>query len=85
MIEAWWRQLKNQWLYLNELDSANSVRKFVAFYVEQHNSVVPHFAFQGQTPDEMYFGTGAKVPGGPSREESNSESCEVSAQSRSIV
>jgi transposase InsO family protein len=62
MIEAWWRQLKHQWLYLNELDSANSVRKFVAFYVEQHNSVVPHFAFQGQTPDEMYFGTGANVP-----------------------
>jgi transposase InsO family protein len=31
MIEAWWRQLKHQWLYLNELDCANSVRKFVAF------------------------------------------------------
>jgi len=62
MIEAWWRQLKHQWLYLNELDNANSVRKLVSFYVEQHNSVVPHFAFQGQTPDEMYFGTGAKVP-----------------------
>ncbi len=62
MIEAWWRQLKHHWLYLNELDSANSVRKFVTFYVEQHNSVVPHFAFQGQTPDEMVFGTGANVP-----------------------
>ncbi|XZE34492.1 DDE-type integrase/transposase/recombinase [Pirellulaceae bacterium SH501] len=62
MIEAWWRQLKHQWLYLNELDSESSVRKLIAFYVEQHNSVVPHFAFQGQTPDEMYFGTGAKVP-----------------------
>ena len=62
MIEAWWHQLKHQWCYLNELDSANSVRKFVAFYVEQYNSVVPHFAFQGQTPDEMYFGTGANVP-----------------------
>ncbi len=62
MIEAWWRQLKHQWLYLNELDSASSVRKFVAFYVEQHNSVVPHFAFQGQTPNEMVFGTGANVP-----------------------
>jgi transposase InsO family protein len=62
MIEAWWRQLKHQWLYLNELDSANSVRKFVSFYVEQYNSVVPHFAFQGQTPDEMYLGTGASVP-----------------------
>jgi hypothetical protein len=52
MIEAWWRQLKHQC----------SVRKLIGFYVEQHNSVVPHFAFQGQTPDEMYFGTGAKVP-----------------------
>jgi transposase InsO family protein len=62
MIEAWWRQLKHQWLYLNELDSESSIRKLIAFYVEQHNSVVPHFAFQGQTPDEMYFGTGAKVP-----------------------
>ncbi len=24
--------------------------------------LVPNFAFQGQTPDEMVFGTGAKVP-----------------------
>ena len=62
MIEAWWRQLKHQWLFLNELDSATSVRKLVGFYVEQHNTVVPHFAFQGQTPDEMYFGTGVSVP-----------------------
>ena len=62
MIEAWWRQLKHQWLFLNELDSATSVRKLVGFYVEQHNTVVPHFAFQGQTPNEMYFGTGASVP-----------------------
>jgi putative transposase len=62
MIEAWWRQLTHQWLYLNELDSANSVRKLVAYYVQQHNSVVPHFAFQAQTPDETYLGTGASVP-----------------------
>jgi putative transposase len=34
----------------------------VAFYVEQHNSVVPHFSFQGQKPDETYFGTEANVP-----------------------
>ena len=27
------------------------------------NSVMPHFAFDGQTPDEMYWGTGAAVPG----------------------
>ena len=30
--------------------------------VEQHNSVVPHSAFAGQTPDEMYFGRGDQVP-----------------------
>ena len=34
----------------------------VGFYVEQHNAHVPHSAFRGQTPDEMYFGTEAIVP-----------------------
>jgi hypothetical protein len=31
--------------------------KTVAFYVEQHNTVMPHQAFNGHTPDEIYFGT----------------------------
>jgi hypothetical protein len=34
----------------------------VAFYVHEHNHVLPHSAFRGQTPDEMYFGTGEAVP-----------------------
>jgi transposase InsO family protein len=62
MIESWWRVLKHQWLYLNTLDHIATVRKLVTFYVEQHNQRLPHSAFQGQTPDEMYFGTGADVP-----------------------
>ena len=62
MIESWWRQLKHQWLFLNTLDSIETVRKLVAFYVQQHNEHVPHSAFKGQTPDEMYFATGADVP-----------------------
>ncbi len=62
MIESWWRVLKHQWLYLNQLDSAKTVERLVAFYVEQHNSHLPHSAFQGQTPDEMYFGTGDQIP-----------------------
>jgi putative transposase len=57
MIEAWWRSLKHSWLYLNQLDSLATIRNLVAFYVEQHNSVMPHSAFRGQTPDEVYFGT----------------------------
>lgn len=62
MIEAWWRALKHNWLYMHTLDTPETVRRLIAFYVREHNSVVPHAAFQGQTPDEMYFGTGAEVP-----------------------
>ena len=62
MIESWWRQLKHQWLFLNTLDSIETVRKLVTFYVQQHNEHVPHSAFKGQTPDEVYFATGADVP-----------------------
>lgn len=62
LIESWWRVIKHQWLFLNTLDTAASVKKLVAFYVEQHNSHLPHSAFEGQTPDEMYFGTGDGIP-----------------------
>jgi hypothetical protein len=61
MIEAWWRSLKHQWLFLHPLDSVTTVRRLVAFYVDQHNRVLPHSAFHGQTPNEMYFGTGEAV------------------------
>ncbi len=62
LIEAWWRALKHQWLFLHQLDSVAKVRKLVDFYVEEHNARLPHSAFSGQTPDEMYFGTGGDVP-----------------------
>ena len=60
-IEAWWRSLKHQWLYLNQLSTIADVRRLTKFYVEQHNCVMPHAAFEGQTPDEMYYGTGAHL------------------------
>ena len=62
MIEAWWRSLKHQWLYLNPLESLLDVNRLVAFYVDTHNREMPHSAFQGQTPDEMYFGTAEVIP-----------------------
>jgi putative transposase len=62
MIEAWWRSLKHQWLFLHPQDSVTTIRRLVAFYVDEHNRVLPHSAFRGQTPDEMYFGTGDAVP-----------------------
>ena len=54
--------LKHQWLYLNTLDTVRAVEKLVAFYVKEHNSRLPHSAFCGQTPDEMYFKTGESIP-----------------------
>jgi hypothetical protein len=34
----------------------------VEFFVEEYNTQMPHAAFHGQTPDEMYFGTAADLP-----------------------
>src|ERR1700726_1963002 len=39
MIEAWWRSLKHQWLFLHSLDSVTTVRRLVAFYVDEQNDV----------------------------------------------
>ena len=62
LIESWWRAIKHQWLYLNTLDTVRTLEKLVAFYVAKHNTRLPHSAFRGQTPDEMYFGTGDPIP-----------------------
>jgi hypothetical protein len=47
---------------LHVLDSFAALEKLISFYVEQYNTVIPHAAFSGQTPDEMYFGQGEQVP-----------------------
>jgi transposase InsO family protein len=44
MIESWWRSIKHRWLFLHSLDTVETVRKLVAFYVAQHNTHVPHYA-----------------------------------------
>ena len=62
MIEAWWRSLKHQWLYLHSLDSFAALEKLVSFYVDQHNRIMPHSAFFGQTPDEIYGGLAGDLP-----------------------
>ena len=60
-IEAFWRQLKHQWLFLNTLDSVAAVRRHVAFYVAAHNGEIPHSRFGGETPDEVYFRTSDNI------------------------
>ena len=62
LIEAWWRQLKHQWLFLNTRDSKTRVEELVAFYVDEHNAKIPHSALKGQTRDEAQFGKGDAIP-----------------------
>ena len=62
LIECWWRVFKHNWLCLNALDSVAAVARLVGFYVAEHNERLPHSAFRGQTPDEMYFGKSADIP-----------------------
>ena len=61
MIEAFWRSLKHSWLYLHSLDSFAALRRLIEVYVIEHNEVMPHAAFQGQTRDEVFFGIGDEV------------------------
>jgi len=56
VVEAWWRSLKHSWLFLHSLDSVSTVERLVAFSVDQYDTVMPHAAFEGHTPDEVYFG-----------------------------
>ncbi len=51
LIEAFWRSLKNNWLFLNSLDSVTALRRHVSFYVTALNAEIPHSAFRGETPD----------------------------------
>jgi putative transposase len=56
-VVAFARSLKHPWLYLNTLDTLAHLQALIAFFVEEHNATMPHSAFAGQMPDEMYLGT----------------------------
>ena len=62
MIESWWRSLKSNWIYINQLHSFAALERLVSFYVSEHNTKMPHAAFHGQTPDEVYFARGDHIP-----------------------
>jgi hypothetical protein len=64
MIEAFWRSLRHQWLYLHSLESFTQLEQLIDFYVREHNTQMPHHAFVGQTPDEVYFNQADRVRDG---------------------
>ena len=68
MIEAFWRSLRHQWLYLHSLDSFTQLEQLIDFYVDQHNTQTAHHAFDGifsrSESDRLYCQGGiADTPG----------------------
>jgi putative transposase len=47
---------------LDEEEHVEPLQFLAPFNVQEHNRVLAHSAFRGQTPDEMYLGTGDAVP-----------------------
>ena len=58
MTEVFWLSLKHSWIYLHTLDRLAALPRLIELYVRACNEVLPHTAFEGQTPNEMFFGTG---------------------------
>ena len=56
MVEALFRSLKHGHLFLQDLFSIDVLEKHGSFYFQQHNEVMPHAAFKGATPEEVYLG-----------------------------
>jgi len=44
------------------LDSTETGRRLVGFYVNAHYTELPYATVCGQTADEMYFSTGNHIP-----------------------
>ena len=61
MIEVFWRKLKHSYLFKYNLDSLATVVRLIAKYIDQYNTLMPHSAFRGQTPDEMFFGNAPDI------------------------
>ena len=54
MIERWFRSLKTEEIYLNEHPTPRALRKAVAAYIQQYNTVRPHQALGYETPEAVY-------------------------------
>ena len=54
MIERWFRSLKTEEIYVNEYPSPKCLRKAIAAYIHQYNTIRPHEALNYETPERVY-------------------------------
>ena len=57
LIEALFRSAKHNYLFQQRLETLEIFAGHASFYLTQHNEVMPHNAFKGATPLEMYTGS----------------------------
>lgn len=57
IVEALFRQLKNNYLYHKAITSHQSLNHHASFWFKQHNEVIPHTSFKGETPLERFTHT----------------------------
>ncbi len=56
LVEAFFRSAKNNYFYLQGLSGIEVLGNHAGFYIQEHNEVMPHSAFKGATPEEVYLG-----------------------------
>ena len=61
-IERFWRSLKQQAIYLNEIDSPFTMRRIINEYADYYNERRPHQSLQGKTPSMVYNGLYIPIP-----------------------
>ena len=55
MVESLFRSLKNNYLYHQNITDPEKFKRKVDYYFQQHNECIPHSAFKGGTPKEVYM------------------------------
>jgi transposase InsO family protein len=54
IVEAFFRSIKNNYLYFQNPKNLKKLKEKVKFYIHEHNHKIPHSAHQGLTPHEVY-------------------------------
>jgi putative transposase len=54
MVEAFFRSLKNNYLYARTSQTFTELNRRLSYYFKQHNEVIPHSSLGGAVPIEVY-------------------------------
>jgi len=55
MIERWFRSLKVEEIYPNEYANPRELRRAIARYINEYNTLRPHGALDNRTPASVYY------------------------------